>query len=135
MPPGPCIQAKACWLWLGEIGDSVSVALNGTQVVQFSDPSGEAIYIKNQSILIPLPSSFFVESINRLQLSVTDFDGTLAGMRSKVEVGFYSDLLWKARFDFIARVGSSWLSAFALLLCTFAFGAETYPHLFPIESL
>jgi signal transduction histidine kinase len=112
----PCFIEKQCWLFLGEIADTARIELNGKTLANYLGQSLSAdSYVKNQSILLPIPSESGPHFT--LKVSIHDLDGSLFGLRSKkILIGSYQDLFLFPVTDFIKRTGASLLSAFTLFL-------------------
>jgi hypothetical protein len=105
-----CIQKNDCWLYLGPVGDTVTVKLNGAIIGKYEN------YIHFESLKIHIPTNFLTEN-NQLSLEVTDLNQTRFGLRSPdIGIGALSVVNRKSNIDWIQRTGSPLLSAFTLFV-------------------
>ncbi len=105
-----CIQQNDCWLYLGSVGDAVSVKLNDVSIGKFEE------YIHFESLKFHIPSSL-ISSNNELVIEVIDLNQTRFGLRSPdIGIGLHPEVNRKSRIDWILRTGSTLLSAFTLFV-------------------
>lgn len=105
-----CIQKNDCWLYLGSVGDTVTVKLNNAIIGKFEN------YVHFESLKFHIPTNLLSDN-NRLTIEVTDLNQTRFGLRSPdIGIGLFSEVNRKANIDWILRTGSPLLSAFTLFV-------------------
>jgi signal transduction histidine kinase len=105
-----CIQANDCWIYLGSVGDTATVKLNGQIIGKFEN------YIHHESLKFHIPINL-LKNTNQLSVDVTDLNQTRYGLRSPdIGIGQYSEVNRKANIDWLLRTGSPLLSAFTLFV-------------------
>ena len=109
--------APGHWLYLGEVGDTVRVELNGHVILDLNDGYLRPTFYRYLSVFTFIPPDF-IENKNELVFHVTDLNQTIFGLRSKLMSGNFSEILHRAAGDFLMRTGSSLLSAFTLIFFT-----------------
>lgn len=105
-----CIKQKDCWLYLGSVGDTVTVKLNDAVIGKFEN------YIHFESLKFHIPINLLSDN-NQLTVEITDLNQTRFGLRSPdIGIGLFSEVNRKANIDWILRTGSPLLSAFTLFV-------------------
>jgi Histidine kinase-, DNA gyrase B-, and HSP90-like ATPase len=105
-----CIQKNDCWLYLGSVGDTVTVRLNDAIIGKFEN------YVHFESLKFHIPTNLFRDT-NQLTIVVTDLNQTRFGLRSPdIGIGQFFEVNRKANIDWILRTGSPLLSAFTLFV-------------------
>lgn len=105
-----CIQKNDCWLYLGSVGDTVTVRLNNAIIGNFKN------YVHFESLKFHIPTNLLTDK-NQLTVEVTDLNQTRFGLRSPdIGIGQYFEVSRKANIDWILRTGSPLLSAFTLFV-------------------
>ena len=102
------------WLFVGEVGDTVKIALNGKVIFDPNKKNGDQIYFRYLSVFAFIPPDLVTEN-NDLSFEVTDLNQTIFGLRSTLSIGPFPEILALATFDFLMRTGSNFLSSFTLL--------------------
>ena len=105
-----CIKDSNCWLFLGEVGDSLTIKLNNHIIGKyenFSDFESHKFYLSNDSI----------KENNTLSILVTDLNQTRFGLRtSNIGIGSKSNVEMRSQKDWLIRTGAPLLSAFTLFV-------------------
>jgi signal transduction histidine kinase len=105
-----CYQNSSCWLFLGEVGDSLEIKLNNHKIANypnFSDFESHKFYLSNESI----------KPQNILSIIVRDLNQTRFGLRSKnIGIGTKDEVEWKSQKDWLIRTGAPLLSSFTLFI-------------------
>jgi len=105
-----CIQKNDCWLYLGSVGDTVTVKFNDAIIGKFEN------YVHFESLKFHIPTDL-LSDVNQITIEVTDLNQTRFGLRSPdIGIGFFSEVNRKANLDWILRTGSPLLSAFTLFV-------------------
>ncbi|MBG59188.1 MAG: hypothetical protein CMJ16_01895 [Peredibacter sp.] len=105
-----CLETSSCWLFLGEVADTVKIHLNNHLVANyenFSDFESHKFYLSKDSI----------KESNTLSITVTDLNQTAFGLRNKnIGIGTKKEVDALAQKDWLIRTGAPLLSAFTLLV-------------------
>lgn len=105
-----CYSKSNCWLFLGEVGDSLEIKLNNHLIASypnFSDFESHKFYLSSESI----------KDLNTLSITVKDLNQTRFGLRSKnIGIGSKSEVELKSQKDWLIRTGAPLLSSFTLFI-------------------
>lgn len=105
-----CYKESNCWLFLGEVGDSLEIKLNNHLIASypnFSDFESHKFYLSSESI----------KDLNMLSITVKDLNQTRFGLRSKnIGIGTKSEVELKSQKDWLIRTGAPLLSSFTLFI-------------------
>ena len=105
-----CFSKNDCWLFLGSVGDSAIVKLNGGIIGKFEG------FIHHQSLKLSVPNSL-IKDHNEIEVIVTDLNQTRFGLRSpEVGIGISEEVTKRTNKDWLLRTGSTLLSAFTLFV-------------------
>lgn len=105
-----CLEQNDCWLYLGSVGDSLTVKLNDEVIGNFPN------YVHFESLKFQVPRAL-IKDKNQIAISVKDLNQTRFGLRSpEVGIGLYSEVSKLSNVDWLLRTGSPLLSAFTLFV-------------------
>ncbi len=113
--PDKC-DSGSCWLFLGEVADTLKVKINDEVIGDF----GDSIYLRPLSLILPIPSRFQRGENIKLTLEVSDMNQTIFGLREKeIFISSFFKVFRASFLDFLTRTGSMLLSAACLLILFF----------------
>lgn len=116
-----CTKNNNCWLFLGEVADSVKIKVNGEVLTSYTDSNNRSVYIHPQSIAVPIPSKYFQE-FNRIALVVENINQGIVGIGSNNSfISNYEKVQKKLNIDWITRTGGTLFSSYTLFIFSFAF--------------
>ncbi len=105
-----CYSKSNCWLFLGEVGDSLQIKLNNHLIASypnFSEFESHKFYLSSESI----------KNLNTLSITVKDLNQTRFGLRSNnIGIGTKSEVELKSQKDWLIRTGAPLLSSFTLFI-------------------
>lgn len=105
-----CVDISDCWLFLGSVGDTAVVKLNGELIGNFD------YFIHYQSLKLHIPLGLLKET-NRIEVQVKDLNQTRFGLRSPdVGIGSYNEVTKRSIKDWLLRTGSPLISGFTLFV-------------------
>ncbi len=105
-----CVDISDCWLFLGSVGDTAVVKLNGELIGNFD------YFIHYQSLKLHIPLGLLKET-NRIEVQVKDLNQTRFGLRSTdVGIGSYNEVTKRSIKDWLLRTGSPLISGFTLFV-------------------
>lgn len=120
-PKPSCVALKNCWLYLGEVADSLEVFINGKELIKYSNDQGQPVYLHHTSVMLPIPSDFF-QDVNIISLKVLNLNQGIIGFDYENSfISNYKEVNAKSNLDWGGRTGGTLMSGYALLMFAVAF--------------